>query len=151
MRPQRQNKWNVGRLVCCCAAVLALLACSSQPRYPAPPISGGQIVIDSTLLPPDVPQFFTYAHKGKHISFFVIRLSTGVQSYFDACVTCFPKKLGYATEDGRVVCRACNTSYPLSKLDKGIGGCYPIQIKGRTERGTYTIPLATITAEAGKF
>jgi uncharacterized membrane protein len=127
------------------------ISCSRQPRYPVPPISDGQIAINIASLPQDVPQFFTYVHKGKHISFFVISLNTGVQSFFDACVTCFPKKLGYASEDGRVVCRACNTSYSIYKLDKGIGGCYPIQIKGRTKGGMYIIPLDAITAEAGKF
>lgn len=132
-------------------AILLLPACSQQPRYPAPPISNGEISLEIRSLPMDVPQFYTLRHADRNISFFVVRISTGVQSYFDACVTCFPKKLGYASEDGRVVCRACDMSYSIHKLDKGIGGCYPIRIAGRMEGSKYRIPLGLVQAEAAKF
>ena len=130
---------------------LLFLACSKQPRYPEPPVSGGEIAIAITSLPLEVPQFYTIHYRGSNISFFVLRLNSEIRSFFDACVTCYPKKLGYAAEDGKVICRACSTSYSVYALDKGIGGCYPIQIHGRTEGGMYKIPLATITAEAAKF
>jgi uncharacterized membrane protein len=133
------------------SVALLLTACTQQPRYPAPPLSDGEVAIDIASLPMDVPQFYTLRHGSRNISFFVVRLATGVQSYFDACVTCYPKKLGYASEDGRVICRACSTSYSIHKLDKGVGGCYPIRMTGRTEGRTYRIPVATINAEAGKF
>lgn len=132
-------------------AVSIVSACSPQPRYPAPSVNRGDVVFDTASLPFEIPQFFTVVHEGRNISFFIIRLKTGVLSFFDACVTCFPQKRGYAAKDGRVVCRACSTEYSIYKLDKGIGGCYPIQIHGFTEGGTYRIPLAMIRSEARKF
>jgi len=41
--------------------------------------------------------------------------------------------------------------FSLNKLEKGLGGCYPIKIEGRIENGKYLIPLASLEAEAGKF
>jgi hypothetical protein len=54
-----------------------------------------------------------------------------VLSFLDACLSCYPRKLGYKYTDGYVVCRACDTTYSVFKLEKGIGGCYPI---GRSQK-----------------
>ncbi len=127
------------------------LSCSRQPRYPAPAIEGRNAVIDVAKLANEVPQFYTYRYQGRSISFFVLRLNDKVSSFLDACVSCYPHKLGYKYEDGIVVCRACNMRYPIYRLEKGIGGCYPIRLEGRIENGLYLIPLAAIETEAGKF
>jgi len=133
-----------------CTAVL-LAACSRQPRYPAPPVSGSDIVITIATLPQDAPQFYTLNADRRPVSFFVIRLSDKVISYFDACVNCYRQKMGYGFENGFMVCRACSTNYSIYKLDKGIGGCYPIVLKGVVDGGTYRIPVASVEAQAGKF
>ena len=133
-----------------CTAVI-LTACSHQPRYPAPPVSGSDIVITIADLPQDAPQFYTINAGGKPVSFFVIRLSDKVISYFDACVNCYRQKMGYGFERSFMVCRACSTNYSIYKLDKGIGGCYPIVLKGTVDGGTYRIPVASVEAQAGKF
>jgi len=78
-------------------------------------------------------------------------MDTGVQSYFDACASCYPHKLGYGCEDGSVVCRNCGQRFSIHKLEKGLGGCYPIKLEGRTENDKYLIPRASLEAEAGKF
>ena len=140
-------------------AVVALLlfcsllgaACTSQQKYAAPIVAGSAVVIDVSSLQPETPSFFTYQYNNKNINFFVLRMDTGVQSYLDACASCYPHKLGYKCEDGAVVCRACGMSFSVHKLEKGLGGCYPIRIEGRTENGKYLIPLATLEAEAGRF
>ena len=129
----------------------ATVSCSRQPRYPAPPVSGSDIVITIAALPQDVPQFYTLNAGGKPVSFFVIRLSDTVISYFDACFNCYRQKLGYGFDRSFMVCRACNTNYSIYKLDKGIGGCYPIVLKGTVDGGTYRIPVASVEAQAGKF
>lgn len=134
---------------------LALLvlgtSCTRQTAYPAPPLSGGNVSIRVADLPLNVPQFFTYRSDGTRVNFFVIRQNSGVQAYADACVTCYHAKRGYAYDDGAVVCRYCSTRYPVSKLDKGIGGCYPIRIAGKTMEGSFLIPLGNIEALADKF
>jgi hypothetical protein len=41
--------------------------------------------------------------------------------------------------------------FSIYKLEKGLGGCYPIRVSGRLENGNYLIPLAVLKAEAAKF
>jgi uncharacterized membrane protein len=131
--------------------LLVLAACSHQPVYPPPTLSGREAVFEASQLTPEIPQFYTYQYHGKSISFFVLRLNEKIDSFLDACASCYPHKLGYQYEDGSVVCRACGMRFSVYKLEKGLGGCYPIRIEGRTEKGKYLIPLASLEAEAGKF
>jgi uncharacterized membrane protein len=132
-------------------AVAVFTACDSQPRYPAPARIGSDFVVEVASLQLETPSFFTYKYKGNNISFFVMRMKNGVQSYLDACASCYPHKRGYRYESGSVTCRFCNQYFSVNKLDKGLGGCYPIKIEGRTEKGKYLISLATLEAEAEKF
>jgi len=129
----------------------AATSCSRQPLYPAPPVSGSDVVIDTASLTQDVPSFFTYGHRDKNVNFFVVKVQNKVLSFLDACVTCYPKKRGYQEKDGYVVCRACDVSFSVYKLEKGLGGCYPIKISGRMEKGNYLIPLATLEGHRDKF
>lgn len=129
----------------------ALMSCSRQPVYPPPVFSGNDAIVDVSTLKPEIPQFYTYQYNGKHISFFVLKLDNEVLSFLDACVTCYPHKQGYRYEDGVVVCRACNQRFPVHKLEKGIGNCYPIKIAGRMENGKYLIPRSSLEQESGKF
>ncbi len=130
---------------------IIFLSCSRQPVHPAPAIEGRNAVIAVTALKGEVPQFYTYQYQGKNISFFVLKMNDKVSSFFDACVSCYPHKLGYRYEDDVVVCKACNMRFPVYRLEKGIGGCYPIRLEGRVENGKYLISLAAIETEAGKF
>jgi len=132
-------------------AVASFAACSSQQRFPSPPMKGEDVVIPVASLPPEVPQFYSLRTKGKDVNFFVIRLQDRVLSFLDACLTCYPRKLGYAYKDDYVVCRACDTSYSIYKLDKGIGGCYPIRIEGAQEGTSYHIARSALDRHAGKF
>jgi uncharacterized membrane protein len=132
--------------------VLALVSsCSRQPRYPAPPLIGQDVAIDLAALEENVPRFFTYRFSGRNISFFVLRLQNKTLSFLDACVSCYPRKLGYRYEDGFVHCRSCDTTFSVFKLEQGFGGCYPIKVKGRVENGRYLISLAELQQHAGKF
>jgi len=131
--------------------IASLAACSRQPRYAAPPIEGDDVVMRIASLPLEAPQFYSYRVKGKDVNFFVLRMQDRVLSFLDACLSCYPRKLGYQHADGLVVCRACNTSYSIYTLEKGIGGCYPIRLEGRTENGRYLIPVAELARMSSKF
>lgn len=133
------------------ALSLAGPSCSSQPRYAQAPVSGSDVIIELAALPTDVPQFFTLPASPRPVSFFVIKMSNGVQSYLDACVTCYHHKRGYAYREGKVVCRKCNMDFSIYKLEKGVGGCYPIKIAGRTEDGVYRIPVSELEKHVKKF
>lgn len=125
--------------------------CSRQPSYEHPPISDDNIVLDIAALPFETPKFYTYLYQEKPISFFVLRLNTGVSAFLDACTTCYPHKRGYAYKDGRVTCRECSMNFSIYKLEQGMGGCFPIKIQGKTEGSKYIIPLSVLEAEAHKF
>jgi hypothetical protein len=136
---------------CLLGACATLAACSRQPRYAAPPVEGENVVLQTASLPLEVPQFYSYRVKDKHVDFFVIRMQDRVLSFLDACLTCYPRKLGYEYKDGYVSCRACDTTYSIYKLEKGIGGCFPIRIEGRQEGGSYLIARSTLERNAAKF
>jgi len=131
--------------------IASLAACSRQPRYAAPPIEGDDVVMRIASLPLETPQFYSFRTKGKDVNFFVIRMKDVVLSFLDACLTCYPRKLGYESKDGYVVCRACDTTYSVYKLEKGIGGCFPIRIEGTQEGDDYRIARSTLERHAGKF
>ena len=128
-----------------------LSACSRQVSYPSPVRIGSDIVIDMSSLELEVPKFYTYRFQGKKINFFVIKMDDKTLSFLDACASCYPHKQGYRYEDNAVICRYCNVRYPLGKLEKGIGNCYPIKIEGRMENGKYMIPVDTLEKTADKF
>lgn len=134
--------------------VLVLISCERQPEYQKPPVSEQaveqQVVIDINELKEAVPVFYTFYHNNKKINFFVIKVKGDVQSYFDACMKCYPKKLGYRIQDGHAICKACNMRYPIEGLKTGIGSCYPIILKGRIEEGKYIIDKRAI-AEGSKW
>jgi uncharacterized membrane protein len=136
---------------CLVGLIASHAACSRQQPYAAPPTDGDAIVIQISALPLDVPQFYFYRAKGKDVNFFVLRMQNRVLSFLDACLTCYPRKLGYASKEGYVVCRACDTTYSVHKLEKGIGGCYPIRLEGRQEGSSYFIARSTLERHAGKF
>ena len=131
--------------------VLLLLSCSRRPVYPPPTQSGTSVSIDTTSLQPDIPEFFTYHHGSKLISFFVIKVNGEVLSFLDACASCYPHKKGYQYDKGSVICRSCNMKFPVSQLAKGLGGCFPIKIEGRREEEKYLIPLSILEKAADKF
>jgi uncharacterized membrane protein len=132
-------------------ALLMCSSCSRQPSYPSAPQTVRDVVIDTEGLQPAVPKFYTYHFQGKNISYFLIKIDNKVSSFFDACASCYTHKQGYRYEDGAVTCRYCNMKFPVSKLEKGLGGCYPIKIEGRLDKGNYLIPVATLEKMADKF
>jgi uncharacterized membrane protein len=132
-------------------AVFTLISCDRQPSYPPAPQSGPNIVIDIAALEPEVPEFHTHLFKDKKISYFVLKIDDKVNSFFDACATCYPHKMGYSYKDGYVTCRYCNLKFSAYKLEKGLGSCYPIKIKGRTVKDKYLIPVKTLEDGADLF
>ena len=138
----------IGALI---AAILFLFACTQQPSYPPAAQSGPDIVIDVAGLQPDIPQFHTYRYQGRNISYFLLKIDNRVNSFLDACASCYAHHQGYRYEDGAVTCRYCNMKFPIYKLEKGLGSCYPIKIEGRMEGGKYLLPVIVLEKETGKF
>ena len=119
--------------------VLLFSACSKKPVYPEAPFDGDSIRIELAVIPEKSPVFFTFTKDNRKINFFLLRRNGNIESYFDACGKCYPRKLGFSLEQDRVVCRACDVSYRLDDLKEGIGSCYPIKLEGRVEGKTFVI------------
>lgn len=131
--------------------LFACSSCSRQPHYAPAAQRGPDIVIETSTLAPDVPKFYRYSYQDRNINFFVIKINEEVSSFLDACASCYSHKQGYRCEDGAVICRYCGMKFPVYKLEKGLGSCYPIKIDGRMEHGKYLIPVASLEAATDKF
>jgi len=120
------------------------------PSYIAAPFNGYTSEIDVSTLMPKQPRFYSLSIDSKKISFFLIKVNGEIQSYFNACRECYPKKLGFSFEEGYMKCRSCNERWPLESLRDGIGGCYPIPLKGVLKGDKYVIPREALV-EGMKF
>ncbi len=131
--------------------ILVAVSCTRSPSYPPAAQKGQNIIIDTTNLEPGVPTFYTYHFQGKNINYFVLNIQGRVNSFLDACASCYSHKQGYRCDDGSIVCRHCDMKFSVYNLKKGLGSCFPIKIEGRMENGKYLIPVAVLEAEADKF
>ncbi len=131
--------------------LITLVSCSRQAVYPGPDVRGTNVVIDLSVLQPELPKFYTYTFQGKKINFFTILLNGKAVSFLDACTSCYAQKRGYKYDNGTVVCRDCNMTFSVYKLEKGLGGCYPIKIEGRTDKGKYIIALTALQSAVKRF
>jgi len=107
-----------------------LISCAREPSYIQAPFNALTSEIDVSTLMPQQPRFYSLSIKGKKISFFLLKVNGDIQSYFNACKECYPKKLGFRFEDGFVQCRSCNERWPMESLRDGVGGCCPGKLRG---------------------
>jgi uncharacterized membrane protein len=128
-----------------------LVSCARQPVYPAPLLKGTEVAVDVKTLRPERPVFFTYRYHGKNINFFVLKIHEEVLSFLDACMSCYPEKLGYRVDDAAITCKECNVRYSLPNIVKGFGSCLPIRIEGHLQDGEYHIPVSQLEGVADKF
>ncbi len=139
------------RIFCILCLVVSFLSCSRIPSYPEAPRAGQYVVVEVSAFHQDTPKFFTYHFKGRNVNYFIVRSGDSLLSFFDACSSCYPHRMGYSFDKGYFVCRYCNVRYSITDLEKGIGGCYPIRISGDHHDGKYFIFVSTLEAAADKF
>lgn len=125
------------------AIVFALVSCARKPEYPEARASGDEIRFSINALNEGEPVFHSIEHDGTRIDYLVLKINNRVESYFDACAKCSPRKLGYRVEGDRLVCVACGRQHPLDDL-RGVGSCHPIALEGRVEGDSYVIDKAAI-------
>ena len=119
--------------------ILLICACSRKPSYPEAPFDGNSIRLELTGIPDKKPVFFTFSAAAQGINYFLLKTDGHIESYFDACGKCYPRKFGFRQEKGRIVCKICEVSYHLEDLKDGIGSCYPIKLNGRVEGNIFVI------------
>ncbi|MDR1192402.1 MAG: Fe-S-containing protein [Verrucomicrobiales bacterium] len=106
----------------------------------------------TTLADGRLHRFEWVADDGKIVRFFVINRFAGTASptvVFDACMLC--GDLGYAQEDGQVVCIACGVRIHPPSVGNA-GGCNPIPLNAwGVEDGDIVIPQAALDEGARYF
>ncbi len=120
---------------------VSISSCSSRPVYNAPKLKGAMVVVDALGLKDARPEFYTVSFKDGRVSFFVLRLGDLVKAYLDACMKCYPRKMGYRVNGFYLQCSFCNVSYPIDSLETGVGSCFPVPLKGELRSKEYVIPL----------
>jgi uncharacterized membrane protein len=133
------------------ALLVLALACTHPPEYPEAVRNGSDVAIEVSTLKPEQPQFHTYHLNKKNINYFVVQVDGKVLSFLDACASCYTHGRGYSCEGGAVLCRHCGQKFAVTRLEQGIGGCYPIKIEGRLEKNSYRIPISALENAADKF
>lgn len=121
-----------------------VLSCDKKPSYKQAPFDGSSVVIDVRNMKEGTAEFYSLVLDGKRINFFLLKIKGTIHSFFDACLECYPRKLGFRIDGRYAVCRACNVRYPIDELR--IGGCYPIRLKGSIEDGRYIIAKEDLKA-----
>jgi uncharacterized membrane protein len=137
-------------LIAAAAAALALLgfaACAQKPKGEQVTAKDGIIHIDARNIGKGEVRFFRFHAGNKDVMFFAARSGSGdIKTAFDACITCFPHRMGYRQEGDCLVCIYCNTPFHLKELDKGKGNCVPIRIKHRLEGDSILIDQKEVEA-----
>ncbi len=114
--------------------VASLFACARKPKGEELTPVQGRFVIDARSFEKGEVRFYRHSYMGKEIGFLVARGEDGsFKTAFDACITCYPHRMGYRSEKGCVVCIYCNSVFRIEELDTGIGNCVPIKIPSRLE------------------
>ena len=133
-------------------AALSVSACGREPKGEPVTPKDGVFAIDEHGVAPGQVRFYRYDTGGKSIVFFVARGSGGgIRTAFDACRSCYPKKLGYRAGDGSVTCVACGMVFKLDELEKGEGGCVPVSLPSNVSGGRVVIEQKDVESGAPFF
>jgi len=134
------------------AVILSFPACSNKNKGEELVPAGGRFEINVSRLEKGGARFFRHRFKDKNIVFMVARAGNGeLKAAFDACITCYPHRMGYMSEKGCVICRYCDTSFSIENIDTGVGNCVPIKIPSRLEGENLVISQSDIEAGAKWF
>ncbi len=113
-------------------SLLFLSSCSEDEDFQPITMNDTESVIIHDK-PEGIPSFYRTEIEKKKIEFFVIRLNGENRVFLNRCRRCFNSGLGFRFEEGLIRCKACNVTYPVREISKGIGSCYPIPVKARSE------------------
>ena len=150
---QRQRRWSFGAAVLCVTVVLMLAAEFVYARAldrPAPAHAlssqGGSIRIPLSDLADASLHFYTADVNNTVARFLVIHKSNGdYVAALDACQICGAK--GFRQEGQNVVCRNCGAAIYIPSIGQQ-GGCNPIPLKSRIERGEVIVDLSDLASSA---
>lgn len=132
--------------------LVSIFACGKKPRGEELAPRGGKFIINTAGFEKGTVRFFRHHFHDKDIVFLVARSEDGgYKTAFDACITCYPHRMGYRSEKGCVVCIYCNTAFKIESLDTGVGNCVPIKIPSSAKGETIVISQGDVEAGSKWF
>jgi len=135
-------------------ASAAFTGCNAGPPKGTPvSAKDGLVRIDASQIKPGEVRFYRYEPKGGGLAVFMLaRTDSGdIKAAFDACITCYPHRMGYRSEDDCVVCVYCGTRFRLDELGTGKGNCIPVELKFEQDGDAVFISEADLIAGSRYF
>lgn len=128
--------------------MLALAGCTESPLPPE------EVVIEDDVRTFALSTFddykahyYTYAHEGRLIKFFILKSSDGVvRAAFDACDICYEAKKGYRQDGNDMICNECDRHFPANKINEVQGGCNPVPLRRTIDGERLVIDVTDIAA-----
>jgi uncharacterized membrane protein len=117
-------------------------------------VAGGDVIaIQTDELQPGSVKFYSYRDPaGAELRFLLARDSGGrLHAAMDACRRCYIYHEGYASSDGKLVCRFCGNRYKLEGLESGLASCVPVKLPIWVAGHTVNIKPADLERERGLF
>jgi uncharacterized membrane protein len=90
---------------------------------------------------------FTVNVAGQSLRFMVIKKPNGYGTALDACRICGAE--GYRQDGQNVVCRHCGSAIYVPSIGEE-GGCNPIGVPARVERGELVMDVSSLTQAASE-
>lgn len=91
--------------------------------------------------------YYTYAHEGRLIKFFILKSSDGVvRAAFDACDICYKAKKGYRQDGNDMICNECGRHFPSDKINEVGGGCNPAPLRRTIDGERLVVDVTDIAA-----
>jgi len=153
---ERKERLGLRIAVALSLGILAVLtvdfvrAQASRHLTPSEPLrlDGGAVRIPLSRLSDGRLHRYSVPVAGRETRFLLLEYRGQVRSAFDACQICGGE--GYNEVGGQVVCLHCDASINAATIGRG-GGCNPLPLPSRIERGAVVIRETDLAAEAAQF
>ena len=150
---RRRRAWSFAAASLCLLVVLALTAEFVYARSVNAPVQAtalvaqnGEVRISLSQLMDSSLHYYTAEVNQADIRFVVIHKSGGdYATALDACQIC--GAVGYRQEGQNVICRNCGAAIYIPSIGQS-GGCNPIAVKSRVEKGEVVVDLSALTDAA---
>src|SRR5579862_7539580 len=146
---RRRRAWSFAAASLCLLVVLALTAEFVYARSVNAPVQAtalvaqnGEVRIPLSQLMDSSLHYYTAEVNQADIRFLVIHKSGGdYATALDACQIC--GAVGYRQEGQNVICRNCGAAIYIPSIGQS-GGCNPIAVKSRVEKGEVVVDLSAL-------
>jgi FTR1 family protein len=151
---RRARRWMMASTVACLTVILVLTADFIYTRAnSAPPASrpiaavGNEVRVPLSEIQDSNMHLFTVNVAGQSLRFMVIKKPNGYGTALDACRICGAE--GYRQDGQNVVCRHCGSAIYVPSIGEE-GGCNPIGVPARVERGELVMDVSSLTQAASE-